>query len=274
MHYLLIQLETAPEHRERLLAICSELPFDSFLETESGFEAALPEGDFSPELQAQLERWSQELPFRYRCSRLEARNWNAEWERSFQPVRVSDFVGVRASFHPPIEGVRHELVIDPRMAFGTGHHETTHMMLELMAGLEGKGKSVLDFGCGTGVLAILARRLGANPVHALDNDPAAVENTRDNCQTNHTPGIQTFEGTIADLPPHTYDLILANINRGVILDALPELEQRLRPGGQALLSGFLLTDEPLLLKAVPEDWNLLRSLQRNEWLALLFQSRD
>jgi len=272
MHYLLIQLETDPEQRERLLALCADLPFDSFLETDTGLEAALPESQFTPELKRRLEALSRLVPCRCRFDRLEARNWNAEWERSFQPVRVGAFVAVRASFHPPIEGVRHQLLIDPRMAFGTGHHETTHMMLELMEGLSWEGKSVLDFGCGTGVLAILARKLGAHPVHALDNDPAAVENTRENCQTNHTPDIQIFSGTLADLPPNTYDRILANINRSVILEALPELNQRLRPGGQALLSGFLRSDQALLLEHAPPSWELKRTLHRNEWLALLFQA--
>ena len=197
------------------------------------------------------------------------RNWNAEWESSFQPVEVGDFVRIRADFHEAKPGFTHDLIITPRMAFGTGHHATTRMMVQAMQGLDLTGKKVCDLGCGTGVLAILAERLGAKEVLAIDIDPGAVENARHNAELNGCHAITVEKGVADSLKGLTFDAILANIERNVLLEAMPLLVAAMRPGAALFLSGFVPGDRHMLAqRAKDHGLELAERMQEGEWALL------
>ena len=232
-----------PQRSELLLAWLEDFPFDAFQESEAGLFAYLAAGADPDEVEARLAQLPDGIGTPYQKELLPSQNWNALWESNFNPVQVGEFCGIRATFHPPFRNVRHELVIQPKMAFGTGHHETTFMMVGLMENLPFQDREVFDFGCGTGILAILAAKLGAASVDAVDIEAAAVENTLENARVNQTSDqIKVFHGDLDAVPFRTYDFILANINRNVILGTLPALYQRLRDGGMLLISGILDAD--------------------------------
>ena len=187
-------------------------------------------------------------------------------------MRVGDFVGVRAEFHPPFEGVQFDLMIHPRMAFGTGHHATTFLMMERMEQLDMTRGKVFDYGCGTGILAILAKKLGATDIDAVDIELAATENTLVNMQANNVDGIDIYTGTLDVVPPTTYQIILANINRNVILASLEALYQRIEKGGDLLVSGILLKDQHKVEEAAAlHGWQLLDSRSKDGWLMFHFR---
>ncbi|MFN3875045.1 MAG: 50S ribosomal protein L11 methyltransferase [Flavobacteriales bacterium] len=197
------------------------------------------------------------------------RNWNAEWERRFEPVEVDGQVRIRADFHAPKEGFAHELIITPRMAFGTGHHATTRMMVRAMLPLDWRGKRVCDLGCGTGVLAILAERLGACEAVAIDNDPAAVENARENSALNGCSAVHVEKGDASALDGRRFDAILANIERNVLLDAMPAMSSALNPGGALFLSGFVPGDRHMLAQRAKECGLMLAErMQEGDWALL------
>lgn len=276
-HHYRLAFELEPELREILLAFLGELPFESFCETENGLDGFLLEDEsLLASLRPSLESLQQQFPFRYRVELLPAENWNALWEANFSPLRVGKFCGVRASFHEPLNDVRHELLINPKMAFGTGHHETTYQMIAMMEEVDWAGRSVLDFGAGTAILAILAAKLGAATVDAVEIEEPAVENARENVELNGTPAVRVILGDAEAIPQLTYERILANINRNVILASLASLYQRLAPGGRLFLSGFYGEDVPILLEACrPYDLSLGRRMDKNNWscLELLRSSR-
>ncbi|MEO0734618.1 MAG: 50S ribosomal protein L11 methyltransferase, partial [Bacteroidota bacterium] len=229
-----------------LVAFLSDAGFDSFQETDTGLLAFADAADHENWLE-RLEELRQQFTFVYTWQPLEDKNWNEEWERQFNPIRVGDRLLIRADFHPADPTVEQELIITPKMAFGTGHHATTYMMCELLFERDLKGQRVLDYGSGTGVLAILAKRLGAGVVDAVDIESWAAENTAENADRNDTKLGRIVHGELADVPAGPpYDLILANINRNVILTTAQALYERLRPGGTVLFSGILAQDEELL----------------------------
>ncbi len=257
------------EQAEILLAWLGDLPFYAFEETETGISAYAGESGGTADLEAQLVLLAETIPFVFTRNALEEQNWNALWESRFHPVRVGDFCGIRAEFHPPFEGVLHDLVIQPKMAFGTGHHETTFMMVRLMETLPFNGRRVLDFGCGTGILGILAAQRGAAWVDAVDIEAPAVENTEENALRNGVSAqIAVFHGDLNALPDASYQIILANINRNVILDALPALKHKLDRGGTLLISGILSSDREMVFTATERNgFQLISQEMRGDWLA-------
>ena len=199
-------------------------------------------------------------------------NWNEKWESSFSPVQVGNFAAVRATFHAPVSDVRHEILINPKMSFGTGHHATTYLMIQQMQGMNLFEKRVFDFGTGTGVLAILAEKMGATDIVAIDNDPWSIENANENIRLNKGMHIKLVS---AEHPPEKqhFDLILANINRSVLLKFIPALSNLLAPSGYLLLSGILEEDDELLTQAVDStDLFFANRLSKDGWVSLLFKS--
>ncbi|MEZ4939845.1 MAG: 50S ribosomal protein L11 methyltransferase [Saprospiraceae bacterium] len=245
------------------------------LKTTSG-QASLPpgggDGGGADTAESLLQQLQQQFPFRWTKEFLPAQNWNEIWESNFQPVIVEDFCAVRADFHAPVPGVEHELVINPKMAFGTGHHETTWMCLRALRSLPCRGAYLLDFGCGTGVLAILAARLGAAEVEAVDIEAESYRNTLENSANNGVAQqITARHGTLDAVRGTAFDGILANINRHIILEALPRLKDLLKPGGWLLVSGILEQDGDLVTQsAAGAGFTLQNREQRGNWLCLRF----
>ncbi len=271
MNYIQLQVnDTSLEQNELLVALLAEKGFEGFEETETTLKAFIPEMDFKKE---EADEVFDRLGLNYNSSVVAQQNWNKEWEQSFEPIQVNDFVAIRAGFHPPVPGVRHEIVITPKMSFGTGHHATTYMMIEQMEALDFMGKDVVDYGTGTAVLAILAERMGAASVNAIDYDEWSIENSIENAAANDCHRITLVKAeTIA--PVDTYDIVLANINLNVILDNLDAIKAVSKAGSFILLSGFIKADEPVMLRSLAgAGIKPIKTLQKGEWICMLTQMR-
>jgi len=207
----------------------------------------------------------------YSKSVIKEQNWNAIWESNFDPVRVGDFVGIRAHFHPDFEpAVKYDIKITPKMSFGTGHHPTTFSVMQLMQRLDFIGKTVYDFGTGTGILAILAEKLGAKKVHAVDNDDWCIENALENIQNNASKVI-TIEKVASALQKDQYDIVLANVNRHIIEANMEELTLTSKPGGILVLSGLLIEDQLDMIElAGSKAWIFQEAQPLDGWVSLLF----
>jgi ribosomal protein L11 methyltransferase len=280
MNYYAITI-TPKEHDiervEILTAVLGELPFDTFEDTETGLKAYIPERDLTESVENELVELSEQFDFTFDKTFIPYQNWNSVWESNFQPIQVDDFVAVRADFHPNTEGVEFDLIVNPKMAFGTGHHETTYMMMQHMRSINFLEKKVLDYGCGTGILAILASKLGAIDLEAVDIEEPSYENTVENCRINDVPNVKAIWGILDDVLSHDFDIILANINRNIIIDSLDELKKRLKKRENPtdsdnilLISGFLKIDENTILQATNyAGFKHQKTLQRGNWLSML-----
>jgi len=208
---------------------------------------------------------------KYSKSIIKEENWNAVWESNFEPVRVGDFVGIRANFHPSFDPkVQYEIQITPKMSFGTGHHATTFTVMQLMENLDFRGKSVYDFGTGTGILAILAEMLGASEVLAVDNDPWCIENSEENLQANDSSKI-TIQLVDAAFQPRDFDMIIANVNRHIIEANLEALTQVSNSTSTLILSGLLIEDQDDIISlAQKNNWQFIQSQPLDGWVSLLF----
>ena len=271
--FTVYRIRCAPSVTEIIIALLADAGFDSFEETDEGMTAYAPSSDAAEHLKV-LQELSDRFPFTYSHEEMEVRNWNEVWESSFSPIRVGDRLAIRATFHPPARDVEHELVIDPKMSFGTGHHATTHMMCELLlAYISDASRAparVLDYGCGTGVLGILSLRLGAQAVDAVDIEVWAVENSEENARANGVSFNRLAVGTLDEiLTGNPYDLVLANINRNVLLDSGEALWNNIRNGGRAFLSGILQHDEQMVVEHYRRlGFTHLRTVAREDWRAL------
>ncbi len=256
-----------------LMAGMAEVGFDTFVETEDGFEAYIPEKLYNRDsIEAVIGEVSGETDIRFAEETIAARNWNEEWEKNyFRPLVISDQVVVRAPFHNDYPRCRYEIVIEPKMAFGTGNHETTSLMMEVILELDLTGKSLLDMGCGTGILAILASMTGAGPVTAIDIDEWSYNATVENSALNSILNITTMMGDSGLLGSETFDVVLANIQKNVIMNDLPVYSEVLQPGGQMLLSGFYKTDLPDIRKSAELNGLLFKEFrERNNWVVVIF----
>jgi len=274
MDYLQYEIRVAAAQQDLLLGMLYRLPFESYEEREDRLLAFLPAGD--PQVQRETEEALRGVCLRldlpdFARQHIPAQNWNAVWEKNFAPIRVGSFCSVRAPFHDQQEGVVHEIVMEPRMAFGTGHHATTYMMIELMQETPMRGKRLFDYGTGTGILAILAEKMGCRDIFAIDIEEEAYRNTLDNAALNDCSHIRAARGTLEQHPAGSYDIILANINRNVILASLPALHQQLSAGGVLLVSGILKEDLQLVDRAASVAGLKRTDLrQRQDWLALRY----
>jgi ribosomal protein L11 methyltransferase len=265
------KVEPVQPGTEILIAELGFSGFESFVETPDGVIAYIQESDhFDTILEAIQILNSQEFIITYDFETIAQTNWNAEWEKNFNPIVVDDHCAIRAPFHAPFN-VKYDIVIEPKMNFGTGHHETTHMMIEHILATDFTNKSVLDMGCGTGVLAILAEKKGATSLDAIDIDNWCYLNSLENVSRNECRHINVLEGDAALLVDKQYDIIIANINRNILLHDLSTYSACLNEGGFLFLSGFYDSDCELI-ESTCESLNLKleTKLKRNNWVALKF----
>lgn len=263
---------TEEDQQEQLIALLADFPFEGFQQEEEALTAFLPQSALDEKLQNFLDQLAPKWP-KAQITEIAPTNWNAQWESDYQAVEVDDFCLIRANFHAPVaEHIEHEIVITPKMSFGTGHHATTYMVLQAMRPLDLKGKKVMDFGCGTAVLAIMAAYLGAKDVFAFDFDPWAYENSLENVANNcpQAPLRLAQGGSELLAGESDYDLILANINRNVILSSMSDMVAALKPGGQLICSGFLEEDIPLIIEK-GQGLRLLGQKAREKWRCLIFE---
>ncbi|MDX1911293.1 MAG: 50S ribosomal protein L11 methyltransferase [Saprospiraceae bacterium] len=272
MNYYQYSIQTDTDTAEMLMAFLSDGDFDTFEEMPEGINAYVPASASLEAAESLLSELQAQFSFTWRRAFIPGQNWNELWESNFQPVIVGSFCAVRADFHPPIPDVRWELVINPKMAFGTGHHETTWQCIAAIEHLPLVGAKVLDYGCGTGILAILAAKQGAAVVEAVDIEEESYRNTLENCEANKVYNITTRQGTLAAVQGRNFDGILANINRHVILESLPDLAGMIKPGGWLLISGILLSDEAIVTDAAKAAGFIKKTMgSRGNWLCGVFE---
>lgn len=255
-----------------LVAELSNIGFDSFLITDNGFEASISSDHFSQEILDDLiDSYSSIGPISYQSDDIKERNWNAEWEKNFQPIVVEDRCLVHATFHKIKKRYPIELIINPKMAFGTGHHETTYLMIQNQLITDHTHKKVLDAGCGTGILSILAEKLGADKIIGFDTDHWAYRNSLENIRLNSCHKIEIIEGQIEKISNHhTFDIILANINLNVIIEDLNAYYKYLSPGGLLILSGFLVSDLDRLTNSIKDlKITILEQNSRSKWMSVI-----
>jgi ribosomal protein L11 methyltransferase len=271
MNYTGIDFTVSPVQpgSDVLIALLADLGFASFVQHDTGFEAYIPEEQFHAEELKELGSF--DFSYSYTIKTIEQKNWNEEWEKNFHPVLVEDKCCIRASFHAPAH-VQLDIIIDPKMSFGTGHHDTTWMMSRALFDLNLQNKRLLDMGCGTGVLAIIAHKLGAIAIEGIDIDDWSIGNSIENAALNGITDIKFYKGNAANLEGKQFDVILANINRNVLLNDMPAYHNSLSSGGILLLSGFFENDfDELNKKATATGFQFVRKHVRNNWAQLEYR---
>ena len=256
---------------EILIAELGYAGFESFVETEEGVTAYIQKEEWNTSILDNIQILnSDEFEITYTFEDIAQTNWNAEWEKNFNQIVVDDVCTVRAPFHEK-PNTEYDIVIEPKMSFGTGHHETTHMMIQHILKNDFKNKSVLDMGCGTGVLAILAEKRGAKPIDAIDIDNWCYINSIENVERNNCSNITVYEGDASLLTGKKYDIIIANINRNILLKDMQTYASCLNKNGVLFLSGFYNNDIPIIeAECNKQMLKLDEKLERNNWVSLKF----
>ena len=270
---LFTTITTEDYQQDLLINALGEIGFDTFEELEFGFKAYIPATDFNQEqLDEQLAVFQDLFTFSYEVILIPQKNWNEVWESNFEPIEIADQIFVRATFHEPKPEFPYEIVIDPKMAFGTGHHQTTSMMLELVLENDFAGKKVLDMGCGTGILAIMAAKLNAAEITAIDYDPVCYDSTIENAQLNNITNITALCGSKEVIPNELYDTILANINRNILLDQIERYSEVLKNNGEIYFSGFYETPDLEIITDEARKYGLkyISHKKNKDWVAAKF----
>jgi ribosomal protein L11 methyltransferase len=264
---------TEDYQQDLLINALGQIGFDTFEEVEFGFKAYIPTDDFDKTmLDEVLDNYRDMFTFSYDITLIPQKNWNEVWESNFEPIIIKDKIYVRATFHAPGPEFAYEIIIDPKMAFGTGHHQTTSMMLEMLLENDMTGKKVLDMGCGTGILAIMASKSGASEITAIDYDPVCFESTIENSQLNKIFNVQTLNGSKDAIPDEQFDVILANINRNILLDQLKRYSEVLKPDGELYMSGFYETPDLDMIMDEARKYGIKYIIHKinNGWVAAKF----
>lgn len=256
---------------EILMAELGERPFESFVETETGLSAYVQKEFWTEDILEDIFILSSpDFEISYSFEEIEQVNWNEEWEKNFEPIDVDGRCHVRAPFHPE-SGAEYEIVIEPKMSFGTGHHETTHMMIQHLLETDVANLKTLDMGCGTAILAILAEMKGAQPIDAIDIDNWCYLNSIENAERNNCKHITVYEGEASLLAGKKYDLIIANINRNILLNDMQAYVDSLNKGGILLLSGFYNEDIPAIDECcTSKGLTYVKKFERNNWVSLKY----
>jgi len=264
-----IPIEENGGSAELIIARMADIGFDGFLEEEELVIAYAEKGD---QEEASLQARLSDISIKARkITEIDDRNWNAEWESDYEAVVIDDSIVVRAPFHEPVEDMEWDIIIEPKMSFGTAHHETTSLMLSLIKQMDLAGMSVMDMGCGTAVLAILAQKMGSVSVTAVDNDEWAYNNSIENTRLNDCNGIEVLLGDANILENRSYNIIIANINRNILLQDIPAYARALESGGKLLLSGFYTQDLVQIKKECAlAGLSFVESKTKNNWMAAVF----
>jgi ribosomal protein L11 methyltransferase len=273
MDYLELNFSVYPKDPgvDILMAELSEKGFESFVETENGFLAYIPETNFSKNLIESFSFNSSQTKISFQKKIIKSRNWNKEWESNYAPVIVDKKCCIRAPFHKTVKGIVYDIIIEPKMSFGTGHHETTALMIKKMMTLDFKNKTILDAGCGTAVLSILASKMGAKKIAAVDIDEWAFNNSKENVKFNNALNVSVQRGGV-EVVNKKANIILANINKNVLLSDLKNYCNLLLENGILLMSGFFVSDVDDIKKEAISHGLLFNSgLQENNWAMLHFE---
>lgn len=271
MEHIQVSIAATGEQQEVLIALLADIGYDGFEDAGKELLAYIGKEVFD---EAALTEVTEQLGVTYTIAAIPDKNWNELWESNFQPVVVDDFCTIRADFHTIEVTTPYEIVITPKMSFGTGHHATTRLMMMAMRDMDLAGRTVLDFGTGTGVLAILAHKLGAATLVAIDNDEWSVTNAIENTERNNCTSIQVLAGSLPDAPTLPYSVILANINRHILLEHMELLYGSLTVGGRLLLSGLLIEDKGVIKEAAEKaGFTYNNDANQSGWLAIMFEKR-
>jgi ribosomal protein L11 methyltransferase len=276
MYYTRLQVVCDLEFTEILMAEIAEAGFDTFMETEKGFEAYVEEKNFNADLIDSIkEKYKAVNPLLFFYDQVKKQNWNEEWEKNLQPIIVDDRCLIRAEFHKIEKKYPYEIIITPKMSFGTGHHQTTYLMIQSQLDIDHANKRVMDAGCGTAILSIMASKLKAKEVEAFDIDEWSVINGTENIQNNHCQNIHIDQGKIDDMKfAGKFDLILANINKNILLSEMKSYANYLVAGGQLLISGFYTHDiGDLLNEANKHQLTEVSRKDRETWAAVLLERK-
>jgi len=274
MQYLEFKISCKESFREILIAELAEVGYDSFLETDEGFDAYIQEDLFDRNAYQQvIDQYQDAASLQVTEAIMPKVNWNEEWEKNYDPIEVGDQVYVRASFHQPRPEFKYEILINPKMSFGTGHHATTFLMLSHQLTIDHSEKRVLDIGAGTGILAIMAHQLGAGHIEAFDIDEWCVENGNENFDLNGMSGVRMGKGTVREVKPQgEFDIVLANINKNVLLDEMDVYATLVKTNGYLLLSGFYEHDVLDVAEKAFQYGFVEKELQtKDDWAALILE---
>jgi ribosomal protein L11 methyltransferase len=274
--YTRLQVVCDSSYAEILMAEIAEAGFDTFMETDTGFEAYGEEAKADRKHVEEIQqKYIHVKPLLLLFEKVEKQNWNEEWEKNVDPIIVEDTVLVRAAFHQLNRKFPIEIIITPKMSFGTGHHQTTHLMLSNQLKVDHKGKRVMDAGCGTAILSVMASKVGAREVEAFDIDEWSVINGKENAEVNDAPNIHIQQGSIGDLKFRgSFDIVLANINKNVLLAEMEQYAEHLKPGGSLLISGFYMNDIPdLIVLAEKLGMSEIRRSEMETWACVLLQKK-
>lgn len=272
MSFKTVDIQASPDISEILQVELADIGYEAFLENDHGFETSIPADQYQVQaLSDVLTKYGLTVEGAAKVEEVEKQNWNKLWESNFHPIEVDGKCYVRAHFHEPKPEYNYELVITPKMSFGTGHHATTTQMIRQQLNIDHTGKRVFDIGCGTGILGIMAAKLGATEIDACDIEDWSVENTLENAAVNQV-SILAYHGTAKDRPPQDYDIILANINRNILLAELPIYSKLLAPTGHLLMSGFHAEDLPLINQQAEDvGLKLQTQSQEGEWCCVVYR---
>ena len=268
---LTVKLNPQKPFTEILISALAEEGFESFVETEEGFQAYINKSNYVDDMETNSWAWHLDgVEIFSERKTIPRENWNQNWEDNFQPILVDNQVYIYAPFHKPKPEIPHQILIEPKMSFGTGHHATTHLMVQLILGVDCTGKQVLDMGCGTGILGILAMQRGALKAVCIDVDDWSIENTLENAERNHV-NVETRLGGAEQLKKEKFDIVFANINLNVLLEDVEAYANVLKPGGIIIFSGFYEEDLKLLDNtAKPFGLTLNKTKIRDHWMAAIF----
>ncbi len=277
MDYIELKIDAKPssqEVNEIIIAQLADFGFESFTDNENELCAYIKANDYTIEVESMVKNLTmpEGVKFTFQINRIKGENWNAKWESDFEPIVVNGRCLVRASFHRGMPDIEYDIIIDPKMSFGTGHHQTTHLMIEAILNDDFANISVLDMGCGTAVLAILAEMRGAKAVTAIDNDEWAYNNSLENIEVNKCKCIEAICGDAKQIEGKQFDIILANINLNILLNDIPHYVKSLNPKGKLILSGILKSNiDAIQKKATEFGLSHVKTATRDEWVMISFQ---